>query len=132
MKSYSKKKRAYHLCKSVESAQISGKPCFGTHEKRALRPACLPLLIFPGELSGSACNLAPHFVAGLFVNAGQIMLVASVLFGIAQHFVRTGAARLPLASGEANVCTAKMVIARAGSALRALRTFSYLGHSFSP
>jgi hypothetical protein len=90
------------------------------------------LLIFPGEFLGSACDFAAHFVAGLFVNARHMVLVPSVLLGIAQHFVRAGAARLPVASGEANVCAAKMVIACAGSALCILRTFSDLGHSFSP
>jgi hypothetical protein len=97
-------------------------------KKRAIAARLFTIAEYSGERSRSACDFAPHFVASLFVNAGQIVLLAPVLLGITQNFVRTGTTRLPIATREANIRTPKMVIALTCSALCALRCFSDFGH----
>lgn len=75
-----------------------------------------------------ARNLAAHFVTRVLVYVRQLVLFTAMLLGIAQYFFRAGAARLPVATGEADVGAAKLIIAFPGATLRALRGFSHLSH----
>src|ERR1041385_1235698 len=45
--------------------------------------------------SSGVANLAAYFVARFVVNRRHIVLLATMLFGLAQHFVWTGALRFP-------------------------------------
>ena len=49
--------------------------------------------------------VAANHVPGLIVNAGQVMSFTAMLFGIAEHLFRTGAACCPVAGFEAHVRT---------------------------
>src|SRR5579864_3755401 len=45
--------------------------------------------------SGGVTNLAAYFVASFVVNRRQIVLLAAMLFCLAQHFIGTGTFRFP-------------------------------------
>jgi hypothetical protein len=63
--------------------------------------------------SGCPMYVAAHHVPGLIVNAGQVMSFTAMLFGIAEHFLRTGAACCPVAGFEAHVRTFEGVVVSA-------------------
>jgi hypothetical protein len=79
------------------------------------------------DLRGTS-NLAAHFVTGVFVYVGQLVLFTAMLLGIAQHLFRTGAARLPIATSKTNVGAAKLIITLSGATLCAQWGFSHLSH----
>jgi hypothetical protein len=57
--------------------------------------------------SGGVPDLAAHFVARFVVDGRQVVLLAAMLFGLLQDFVRTGTFGFPGTSGKAGIGAAE-------------------------
>src|SRR6478735_6926150 len=76
-------------------------------------------------------NLAAYFIAGCVINGREVVLLTTMLFGLLQHFIRTGTFGFPRTCGEAGIGAAERIaFVLLISALRLSNSGHFCLHSY--